>query len=129
MGIWSDLLGGIHMWRSPLCWYSCHDSAESTPQWTQAGQTQQCYLLGQNVGLYMHKLRLLCNTYLKNYYMTCTHCLEIYGTCSPCSWGVMMSCWAAHPQQRPVFTSLVKKLFVFAGPRFKLLKAHLTHFH
>ena len=45
VGIWSDLLGGIHMWRSPLCWCSCHVSVESTPQWPQTGQTQQCHLL------------------------------------------------------------------------------------
>ena len=51
VGIWSDLLGGIHMWRSPLCWCSCHVSAESTPQWPQTGQTQQCHLLRWNVGL------------------------------------------------------------------------------
>ena len=45
VGIWCDLLGSIHMWENPLCWYSCHDSAESAQQWAQAGQTQQCHLL------------------------------------------------------------------------------------
>ena len=44
VGIWCDLLGGIHMWESPLCWYSYHVSAESAPQWPQAGQTQECHL-------------------------------------------------------------------------------------
>ena len=43
--IWSNMLGDIHMWRSPLCWCSCHVSAESTPQWPQTGETQQCHLL------------------------------------------------------------------------------------
>ena len=45
VGIWSDVLGDIHMWRSPICWCSCHVSAESAPQWPQTGQTQQCHLL------------------------------------------------------------------------------------
>ena len=31
VGIRCDLLGGIHMWESPLCWCSCHVSAETAP--------------------------------------------------------------------------------------------------
>ena len=27
-----------------------------------------------------------------------------------CSWNVMMSCWNAHPQQRPEFALLVEEL-------------------
>ena len=29
----------------------------------------------------------------------------------PHSWAMMMSCWALHPQQRPLFTNLVNELF------------------
>ena len=44
------------------------------------------------------------------------------GASSPCSWDVMMSCWAAQPQRRPVFTSLVKKLFVLLDQDSNYLK-------
>ena len=44
-----------------------------------------------------------------NIYNSYMECVEIYF--SPCSWDMMMSCWSAHPHQRPEFTSLVKKLF------------------
>ena len=60
VGIWCDVLGGILMWRSPLCWCSCHVSTESTPQWPQAGQTQQCHLLRRNVGRYYFRTLCMC---------------------------------------------------------------------
>ena len=43
--IWSDMLGGVYMWRSPVCWCPSHHSTERTPLWTQTGQTQQPSLL------------------------------------------------------------------------------------
>ena len=39
--IWSDVLGGVHMWSSALFWSSCTDSTERTHIWTQTTQTQQ----------------------------------------------------------------------------------------
>ena len=71
VGIWCDLLGGIHMWRSPLCWCSCHDSAESAPQCLQTGQTQQYHLLRWNVCIARTILQQLCTNVL-------TACLEIF---------------------------------------------------
>ena len=38
--IWSDVLGGGDVWRSPLCWCSCCNTVERAPFWTQTGQTQ-----------------------------------------------------------------------------------------
>ena len=43
--IWSDMLGGVHVWRGALCWCSSHHSSERASLWTQTGQTQQPILL------------------------------------------------------------------------------------
>ena len=43
--IWSDMLGGVHMWRGALCWCPSHHSSERASLWTQTGQTQQPILL------------------------------------------------------------------------------------
>ena len=39
--IWSDLLGGVHLWQSTLFWNSSLNSNERTALWPQTGQTKQ----------------------------------------------------------------------------------------
>ena len=47
--IWSDLLGGVHLWQSTLFW-DCHfSSTERTALWPQTGQTKQYRLFWWNV--------------------------------------------------------------------------------
>ena len=78
----------------------------------------------------MHKLRLLCNAYNIMLFKRHVHTGSRFkSNCSPCSWDVMMSCWAVQSQHRPVFTSLVKKLFVLLDHDSNYSQAHLTHIH
>ena len=49
MGIWSDVLGSVHMWPSPISWHQCNVSDEDTEEWRETGQTQQLRLLSGNV--------------------------------------------------------------------------------
>ena len=45
VGIWSDMLGDIHLWESPLPWYLCNGSAVCSEGWREAGETKQCCML------------------------------------------------------------------------------------
>ena len=47
--IWSDLLGGVHLWQSTLCWNFYLSLTERTALWPQTGQTKQCCLFRWNV--------------------------------------------------------------------------------
>ena len=44
--IWSDMLGDIHLWESPLPWYLSNGSAVCSEGWREAGETKQCCMLG-----------------------------------------------------------------------------------
>ena len=47
--IWSDLLGGVHLWQSTLFWDCYFSSTERTALRPQIGQTKQCCLFRWNV--------------------------------------------------------------------------------
>ena len=49
VGFWSDVLGSVHMWPSPILWHQCNVSDEDTEEWRETGQTQQLCLLSGNV--------------------------------------------------------------------------------
>ena len=43
--IWSDVLGGVHVWQSSILWYQCNESADSSAEWREAREANQCCLL------------------------------------------------------------------------------------
>ena len=45
VGIWSDMLGDIHLWESSLSWYLSNGSAVCSEGWREAGETKQCCML------------------------------------------------------------------------------------
>ena len=52
VGIWSDMLGGIYLWGSSLCWHLCPDSTDCSEERRETGQTQQCCLHKWNVNVF-----------------------------------------------------------------------------
>ena len=42
--IWSDVLGGVHMWPGAISWNTCHEAVQCSYQWRETGQTNQLCL-------------------------------------------------------------------------------------
>ena len=53
VGIWSDMLGGFHLWWSSLRWNLCPESADYSEKWRETGQATQCCLHKWNVNNFM----------------------------------------------------------------------------
>ena len=40
VGIWSDMLGNIHLWEGPLCWDQSLEHPKAAEIWRTTGETQ-----------------------------------------------------------------------------------------
>ena len=47
--IWSDVLGGVHMWSGTLPWNTSHETVQSSLHWRETGQTSKLCLQRWNV--------------------------------------------------------------------------------
>ena len=42
--IWCDNVGGVHVWKCPICWSTCDGTTEGATERREAGETRQCGL-------------------------------------------------------------------------------------
>ena len=93
VGLWSDVLGGVHLWECSLPWNQCTWSTGSTEEWREAGETKQHHLLRWNV------IRMIIYT------IQTFESVSIFYSCA-----VITDCLYTDQHKHPKFFDLVEQL-------------------